>query len=581
MPDIVDPVLPDKGFPRDWASTFPAVAVLTDEFNRESLVPHDHPRNSNAAAARERIARSMLTAVNDALAGHPPPSRIHRAFLLLERSRAMELLGDFVSAMTTCESAIEECGEMGDPEFAGAWLRDVIEMHRKLCSSKAVDSGRKALERVLPCGHCGSEGANSRCSRCGTRYCGRDCQKAAWPQHKKACVVPSRPRPVDSAATGSAGDFLAASETLTSARTAGMEATSARALKEQGGVRFKEAQTFMFRPPLMLGLGVTRVSIAEHIARLRASYGKEDLRRASETVNLVAVDGGTITIALDRAPPPGTMAFAKFISAANTVPSIVRATLNMSALFAAGFDPNTKIVTHCPVHNRLEAMSPLGFFLKGAQSLMVNGNYCEELDAALVACAENALAVGMHVDFGHVDEAETPLLMALKMRSPALVRRLLAAGADVRASMEGGHGVLHLICCKSAESRGGTRADSLRSYRRRGVECIRAVAAAAAERGSTLEILDAFDEEGWSPLLMAVDADNVEFATVLLDSGASIGKRSPVFVMSSVEFLMKKSGLDIARRLNNPPASGMRPEAVQDSFLSPMMRLLRMRAAAV
>ena len=197
---------------------------------------------------------------------------------------------------------------------------------------------------------------------------------------------------------------------------------------------------------------------------------------------------------------------------------------------------------------------------------MVNGNYCEELDAALVACAENALAVGLHVDFGHVDEAETPLLMALKMRSPALVRRLLAAGADVRASMEGGHGVLHLICCKSAETRG---------------ECIRAVAAAAAERGSTLEILDAFDEEGWSPLLMAVDADNVEFATVLLDSGASIGKRSPVFVMSSVEFLMKKSGLDIARRLNNPPASGMRPEAVQDSFLSPMMRLLRMRAAAV
>ena len=104
--------------------------------------------------------------------------------------------------------------------------------------------------------------------------------------------------------------------------------------------------------------------------------------------------------------------------------------------------------------------------------------------------------------------------------------------------MEGEHGVLHLICRKSAESRGGTRADSLRSYRQRGVECIRAVAAAAAERGgSTLEILKALDEESWSPLLMAVDADNVEFATVLLDSGASIGKRSHVFIISSVGFL--------------------------------------------
>ena len=38
------------------------------------------------------------------------------------------------------------------------------------------------------CGNCGKAEARSKCSRCSTAfYCDRECQKAAWPSHKRSC----------------------------------------------------------------------------------------------------------------------------------------------------------------------------------------------------------------------------------------------------------------------------------------------------------------------------------------------------------------------------------------------------------
>ncbi len=37
------------------------------------------------------------------------------------------------------------------------------------------------------CAQCGGE-ATERCAGCrGVQYCGRECQKAAWPQHRDLC----------------------------------------------------------------------------------------------------------------------------------------------------------------------------------------------------------------------------------------------------------------------------------------------------------------------------------------------------------------------------------------------------------
>ncbi len=50
------------------------------------------------------------------------------------------------------------------------------------------------------CGHCDAEGGSNRplmkCSGCALAvFCSKDCQKAAWPEHKS--VVPKPARPTD------------------------------------------------------------------------------------------------------------------------------------------------------------------------------------------------------------------------------------------------------------------------------------------------------------------------------------------------------------------------------------------------
>lgn len=45
------------------------------------------------------------------------------------------------------------------------------------------------LERMFKCAKCGAGNARFNCSRCHLiKYCSRDCQAAAWPEHKQLCA---------------------------------------------------------------------------------------------------------------------------------------------------------------------------------------------------------------------------------------------------------------------------------------------------------------------------------------------------------------------------------------------------------
>ena len=39
------------------------------------------------------------------------------------------------------------------------------------------------------CAGCGMEGTTLRCPCKGALYCGKDCQKVSWQEHKKRCTV--------------------------------------------------------------------------------------------------------------------------------------------------------------------------------------------------------------------------------------------------------------------------------------------------------------------------------------------------------------------------------------------------------
>lgn len=60
----------------------------------------------------------------------------------------------------------------------------------------AVRAGLVGTMPALPpslCAACGKDLASSKCSRCSAvRYCGRSCQAAHWPEHKKLCKSSSK-----------------------------------------------------------------------------------------------------------------------------------------------------------------------------------------------------------------------------------------------------------------------------------------------------------------------------------------------------------------------------------------------------
>jgi TPR repeat protein len=66
--------------------------------------------------------------------------------------------------------------------------REAARLYRLAAEQGLADSLSKLGRRRGPCAVCGRPGARRRCGRCpealAPRYCDRECQAAAWPQHQ-------------------------------------------------------------------------------------------------------------------------------------------------------------------------------------------------------------------------------------------------------------------------------------------------------------------------------------------------------------------------------------------------------------
>ena len=68
---------------------------------------------------------------------------------------------------------------------------------------------------IKTCAFCGKTGAKSLCTGCrGVSFCGKECQTAAWPGHKRACrrAMRARARFLDGIAAAYAADTAIAAE---------------------------------------------------------------------------------------------------------------------------------------------------------------------------------------------------------------------------------------------------------------------------------------------------------------------------------------------------------------------------------
>jgi len=63
-------------------------------------------------------------------------------------------------------------------------------------ASQASGESAAAPQPSTVCSACAASPATFLCARCDSaRYCGADCQKAAWKKHKLSCVPPRPPPP--------------------------------------------------------------------------------------------------------------------------------------------------------------------------------------------------------------------------------------------------------------------------------------------------------------------------------------------------------------------------------------------------
>ena len=78
----------------------------------------------------------------------------------------------------------------------GSGRRDALKFYRKRisackCLKQVHLETRKKVPKTSQCYHCGKETERvllSLCSRCMIdQYCSRECQVAAWPEHKRNC----------------------------------------------------------------------------------------------------------------------------------------------------------------------------------------------------------------------------------------------------------------------------------------------------------------------------------------------------------------------------------------------------------
>jgi len=79
----------------------------------------------------------------------------------------------------------------------GNCMRDLLKFYRKRTTCKCLKKmhleARRTLQKIGICWHCNGERTRAALSVCGRcmveQYCSRDCQIAAWPEHKGHCDI--------------------------------------------------------------------------------------------------------------------------------------------------------------------------------------------------------------------------------------------------------------------------------------------------------------------------------------------------------------------------------------------------------
>lgn len=107
----------------------------------------------------------------------------------------------------TAASAVSDEELAGDPMGTQAKLLSVENLDRRMRRAEGGAPSAQLIESLGPnfqmvvvprvagaCGYCGQTGAAlMTCTRClNEQYCGKDCQRRAWPAHKGACKLPAR-----------------------------------------------------------------------------------------------------------------------------------------------------------------------------------------------------------------------------------------------------------------------------------------------------------------------------------------------------------------------------------------------------
>ena len=121
-------------------------------------------------------------------AANPYPKPNAEAMNMLAHALVTGLGGAVEVDLDRAEELIKAATTLEPPSFGNTQAMQTSELIKKMRKDPSyVD--RVVWEGLRKCGYCGkSDGTLKSCSKCRlASYCSKECQTAAWPEHKKEC----------------------------------------------------------------------------------------------------------------------------------------------------------------------------------------------------------------------------------------------------------------------------------------------------------------------------------------------------------------------------------------------------------